>query len=200
MHALLATFERLAMTNTMRSRAENITSEEDLKTFVECYERVYGKSILTLDFVKECEDVYLLRDQEGTPVGGYTINTKQAYRTLDFVPAELAAHFREQASGVQTYELGTIWVAENRRNGREKLELSLHILGNMISRKDAVMVGCTGSEDNYKLYSRYGVKLAYYGPMKPPGGDYVQGWIFYIDDLSTTKIQEMHEALKKRLG
>ena len=185
---------------SMRTTAQNITSEEDLITFVECYERVYGKSILTLDFARECEDVYLFRDEEGTPVGGYTINTQQAYRTLSFIPEELAAHFREQASGMQTYELGTIWVAENRRNGREKLEVSLHILGNMISRHDAVMVGCTGSEDNYKLYSRYGVKLAYYGPMKRPDGDYVQGWIFFIDDLSTTKVPEMYEALKKRLG
>ena len=188
------------MANTMRTRAEKITSEEDMKTFVECYERVYGKSILTLDFDKECEDVYLFRDQEGTPVGGYTINTQQAYRTLSFIPTELAAHFREQACGVKTYELGTIWLAENRRNGREKLELSLHILGNMISRHDSVVVGCTGAESNYKLYSRYGVKLAYYGPMKRPDGDYVQGWIFYIDDLGATKVPEMYEALKKRLG
>lgn len=184
----------------MRTTAQKITSEEDLATFVEWYERVYGKAILTLDFVRECEDVYLFRDHEGTPVGGYTINTQQAYRTLDFIPAELAAHFREQAIGLQTYELGTIWVAENRRTGREKLEVSLHILGNMISRRDTVMVGCTGAEDNYKLYSRYGAKLAYYGPMKPPDGTYVQGWIFYIDDLSATKVPEIYAALKKRLG
>jgi len=180
--------------------AQNITSEQDLATFVDCYERAYGKSILTLDFVRECDDVYLFRDRECTPVGGYTINTKQAYRTLDFVPAELAAHFREQASGMQTYELGTIWVSEGRRNGREKLELTFHLLGNMIFRRDSVMVGCTGSEDIYKLYSRYGVKLAYYGPMKPPGGDYAQGWIFYIDDLSTDRVPVMYEALKQRLG
>lgn len=185
---------------TARTTAENLTSEEDLATFVEYYERVYGKSILTLDFVRECEDVYLFRDHEGTPVGGYTINTKQAYRTLSFIPAELAAHFREQASGVETYELGTIWIDPDRRNRREKLELSLHILGNMISRRDTVMVGCTGAEDNYRLYARYGVKLAYFGPMKPPDGDYVQGWIFYIDDLSSTKVPEIYAALKKRLG
>ncbi len=183
----------------MRTTARNITTEEDLQTFVDCYERIYGKAILTLDFVKECEDVYLFRDEHGSPIGGYTINTKQAYRTLSFIPEEIAAHFRKVASGVQTYELGTIWVAEDWRNRREKLELTLHILGNMIARRDTVMVGCTGGEGQYKLYARYGVKLAYYGPMKPPEGDYVQGWIFYVDDLSATKIPEMYEALKQRL-
>lgn len=184
----------------MLTTAQKITSDNDLMTFVECYERVYGRSILTLDFVKECEDVYLFRDQEGTPVGGYTINTQQAYRTLSYIPTELAAHFRELARGMRTYELGTIWVAESRRNGREKLELSLHILGNMVSRSDSVMVGFTRSEVNFKLYSRYGVKLAYSGPMKSPDGDYQQGWIFYIDDIRSTRVPAMHIALKNRLG
>lgn len=189
----------------MLTTAEKITSVEDLGTFLACYDRAYGASILTLEFLQGCDEVYMFRDHDGNPVAGYTINTEQAYRTLDWLPAELAAYYREKASGMQTYELGTIWVDNEKRNGREKLELWLHIFGNMISRASTMMVGCATSEEIYRFYARYGMKLAYYGPMRPANQSHAhqsfkEGWIVYTDDISTSKVPEMYEALKKRLG
>lgn len=89
---------------------------------------------------------------------------------------------------------------DDKRNGREKLELWMHIFGNMISRADTMMVGCATSEEIYKFYARYGMKLAYYGPMKTPNHPYSDGWIIYCDDISESKVPEMYEALKKCLG
>jgi hypothetical protein len=184
----------------MLTTAEQITSVEDLGTFLRCYDRAYGASILTLEFLQGCDEVYMFRDHDGNPVAGYTINTEQAYRTLEFIPAEFATFYREKASGVLSYELGTIWVEQEKRNGRGKLELWLHIFGNMISRADTMMVGSTGSEEIYRFYARYGMKLAYYGPMRPMNQDYIEGWIIYCDDITQSKVPEMYEALKKRLA
>lgn len=183
----------------MHTTAHKITSTDDHNTFVECYDRAYGASILTLEFLQGCDEVYLFRDHEGKPVAGYTINLEQAYRTLSFIPADFAGYYREKATGLQTYELGTIWVDNEKRNGREKLELWLHIFGNMLSRADTVMVGCATSEEIYRFYARYGMKLAYYGPMKTLSGDYFDGWIIFCDDITESKVPEMYEALKKRL-
>ena len=183
----------------MLTTAQLISSIEDLNTFVECYDRAFGSSILSLEFLQGCDEVFLFRNQEGAPVAGYTINTKQAYRTLSFISDDVARYFREKASGLQTYELGTIWVDDDRRNGREKLELWMHIFGNMISKSDIVMVGWTSSEEIYLFYARYGMKLAYYGPMNTSNHGNSEGWIIYCDDLSESKVPEMYEALKKRL-
>jgi hypothetical protein len=184
----------------MKTTASKITSTEDLLLFIECYGRASGRSILSLDFLQGCEEVYLFRDQEGAPVAGYTINTELPYRTLGFLPAELAAYFRERAEGLQTYEAGTIWVDADRRNGVEKLELWLHIFGNGIARANTVMVGSTVSEEIYRFYSRFGAKLAYYGPMDYGEGGIIMSWIIYLDDIYSTKVPEMYEQLKRRLG
>jgi hypothetical protein len=184
----------------MLTTAHTITSAEDLQTFVECYDRAFGTQVLKQEFLEGCEEVFLFRDHEGTPVAGYTINRQQAYRTLDFIPDAFASFYREEATGLQTYELGTIWVDESRRNGREKLEMWVHIFGNMLSRADTVMVGSTASEEIYRFYLRYGVKLAYQGPMQVGDGGLVQGWIVYLDDISTSKVPEMYEQLSRRLG
>jgi hypothetical protein len=184
----------------MVTTAHKITSPEDLQTFVECYDRAVGTQILTQEFLAGCEDVFLFRDLEGTPVAGYTINTQQSYRLLALIPDTFAAFYREQATDLQTYELGTIWVDESRRNGREKLEMWVHIFGNMLSRADAVMVGATVSEEIYRFYLRYGVKVAYQGPIQAGDRALVQGWIVYLDDISTSKVPEMYEQLSRRLG
>lgn len=184
----------------MKTTASKITSTEDLLLFIECYDRAYGGSILSLEFLQGCEEVYLFRDQDGAPVAGYTINTEQPYRTLAFLPAELAAHYRERARDLQTYELGTIWVEADRRNGIEKLELWFHIFGNGIARANTVMVGNTVSEEIYRFYSRYGTKLAYYGPMDDGEGGFIDGWVVYQDDVLSSKVPEMYEQLKRRLG
>jgi hypothetical protein len=184
----------------MKTTASKITSTEDLLLFIECYNRALGRSILSLDFLQGCEEVYLFRDQDGASVAGYTINTELPYRTLGFLPAELAAHFRERAQGLQTYELGTIWVDADRRNGVEKLELWMHIFGNGIARANTVMVGSTVSEEIYRFYSRYGMKLAYFGPMADGEGGIIDGWVVYQDDILLSKIPEMYEQLKRRLG
>ncbi len=184
----------------MLTAAQKITSDEDYQTFIECYDRAFGTKFLKLEFLRNCDDVILFRDSAGTPVGGYTINTEQAYRTLSVIPDNFAAFYRKQAEGVKTYELGTIWVDETRRNGREKLELWLHIFGNMISRDGTIMVGSTISDEIYRFYERYGVKLAYHGPMQLEDGKLVQGWIVYLDDLATSKVPEMYEQLSKRFG
>jgi hypothetical protein len=184
----------------MLTTAEKIVSDDDFKVFVDCYDREYGANILSVDFLRLCDDVFLFRDGDGNPVGGYTINTKQAYRMLSFLPDDFAQYFRDKAKGLSTYELGTIWVDNSRRNGREKLELWLHIFGNMISRSDTVMVGATSSEDIYRFYSRYGMKLAYYGPFRLSNGTITDAWIIYTDDLASSKVPEMYEQLKRRLG
>jgi hypothetical protein len=184
----------------MVTRAEKITSNEDLATFIACYDKAYGGSILTMEFLQGCQEVYLFRDNDGAPVAGYTINTELPYRTLGFLPAELAAHYRERAQGLQTYELGTIWVDADRRNGVEKLELWMHIFGNGIARADTVMVCITDAEDIYRFYSRFGAKLAYYGPTDDGDGGFIDGWVVYVDDVASTKIPEMYEQLKRRLG
>lgn len=183
----------------MLTNAQKITSDENYLTFIECYDRAIGFNILKLDFLRNCDDVILFRDGEGIPVAGYTINTEQAYRTLSVIPESFAAFYRKQAEGVKTYELGTVWVDERRKNGREKLELGLHIFGNMISRAGTVMVGMTVSEQICHFYQRYGVKLAYQGPMQLSDGNLVPGWIVYLDDLSSSKVPEMYEQLSKRL-
>ncbi len=159
-----------------------------------------GGSILTMEFLQGCQEVYLFRDNDGAPVAGYTINTELPYRTLGFLPAELAAHYRERAQGLQTYELGTIWEAADRRNGVEKLELWMHIFGNGIARANTVMVGNTVSEEIYRFYSRYGMKLACFGPMANGEGGFIDGWVVYQDDILSSKIPEMYEQLKRRLG
>lgn len=184
----------------MLTTAHKITTPEDLKTFVECYDRAFGTQALALEFLEGCEEVFLFRDHEGTPVAGYTINTQQAYRTLAFIPDAFAAFYREKATGLQTYELGTIWVDESRRNGREKLEMWVHIFGNMLSRADTVMIGTAVSEEIYRFYLRYGVKVAYHGPMQVGDGKLVEGWIVYLDDITTSKVPEMYEQLSRRLG
>ncbi|MFN4984833.1 MAG: hypothetical protein ACK5GI_01640 [Ignavibacteria bacterium] len=183
----------------MLTTAEKITSTEDLSTFIQCYDKAYGGSILSLEFLQGCQEVYLFRDMQGAPVAGYSINTDLPYRTLDFLPAEVAGRLRGQAEGLQTYELGTIWVDAERRNGREKLELWIHIFGNVIARTDTVMVGNTISEEIYRFYSRYGMKLAHYGPSDDGEGGFIPGWVVYQDDVASSKIPEMYEALKKRL-
>jgi hypothetical protein len=184
----------------MKTTASKITSTEDLLLFIKCYDRAYGGSILSLEFLQGCEEVYLFRDQDGAPIAGYTINTKLPYRTLEFLLTELAAHYRERAQGLQTYELGTIWVDADRRNGVEKLELWMHIFGNGIARANTVMVGNTVSEEIYRFYSRYGMKLAYFGPMANGEGGFIDGWVVYQDDILSSKIPEMYEQLKRRLG
>ena len=184
----------------MKTTASKITSTEDLLLYIECYDRAYGGSILSLEFLQGCEEVYLFRDLDGAPVAGYTINTELSYRTLGFLPAEIATHLRERVHGRQTYELGTIWVDADRRNSVEKLELWVHIFGNTIARAHTVMVGNTVSEDIYRFYNRYGMKLAYYGPMDDGEGGYIDGWVVYQDDILSSKIPEMYEQLKRRLG
>jgi len=184
----------------MLTNAQKITSDEDYLTFIECYDRAFGSKFLKLDFLRNCDDVILFQDSEGTPVAGYTINTEQAYRTLSVIPESFAAFYRKQAEGVKTYELGTIWVDERRKNGREKLELWLHIFGNMISRAGTVMVGMTVSEEIYHFYQRYGVKLVYQGPIQLSDGTLVPGWIVYLDDLTASKVPEMYEQLSKRFS
>lgn len=184
----------------MVTTVQKINSSEDLATFVECYDSAYGSSILALEYLQGCEDVFLFRDSDGKPVAGYAINTQLPYRLLERLPVELATKLRDSASGHQTYELGTIWVDPERRNGREKLELWLHIFGNALSRAGNVMVGNTVSEELYLFYTRFGMKLAYYGPQNYGNAGDVHGWIIYLDDVSTSKIPAMYEALKKRLA
>lgn len=184
----------------MITTVQRITSDDDLTTFVECYDRAFGSSFLNVEFLRGCEDVYLFRDSEGNPVGGYSINTQLAYRLLSVVPDQLAEVFRARASGVETYELGTIWVDTTRRNSREKLEVWLHVFQSMIARADSVMVGATISEEIYNFYARYGMKLVYFGPMKVMNDEYVDGWIVYTDDLSSSKVPEMYEQLSQRLA
>jgi hypothetical protein len=62
------------------------------------------------------------------------------------------------------------------------------------------MVGWTSSEEIYRFYSRYGMKLAYYGPLRLSNHIISQGWIIYTDDLAASKVPEMYEQLKRRLG
>ena len=92
----------------MITTVEKITSVEDLETFLACYDRAFGGSFLTLEFLLGCDEVFLFRDQVGNPVAGYTINIEQAYRTLESIPAEAAVYYRDKGKGVPFYELGTI--------------------------------------------------------------------------------------------
>lgn len=184
----------------MNTTVHKITSEEDLATFVECYDRAFGGSFLSAEFLRGCEDVFLFRDSEGNPIGGYSINTQLAYRLLSVIPAQLAEVFRARTSGLETYELGTIWVDPTRRNSREKLEVWLHVFQSMIARANTVMVGATISEEIYNFYARYGMKLAYFGPMNVVNDQYTDGWIVYTDDVASSKVPQMYEQLSQRLA
>ena len=184
----------------MTTSACRITDEEDFITFVECYAQAYGAGILSIDFLRNCEEVYLFRDEEGQPFAGYSINVTQDYRTLSYIPTEIADHFCARAQGLDTYELGTLWLDATRRRFRERLELSAHMFGNIISRAGSIMVANTVSEELYRLYADRGVKLAYFGPMDDGDGGYIDGWIFYLQDVASSKVPEAYEKLKKRLG
>ncbi len=184
----------------MTTSACRITDEEDFITFVECYAQAYGAGILSIDFLRNCEEVYLFRDEEGQPFAGYSINVTQDYRTLSYIPKEIADHFCARAQGLDTYELGTLWLDATRRRFRERLELSAHMFGNIISRAGSIMVANTISEELYRLYADRGVKLAYFGPMDDGDGGYIDGWIFYLQDVASSKVPEAYEKLKKRLG
>jgi hypothetical protein len=107
----------------MTAGAYRITDEDDYITFAECYKHAYGASIVSIDFLRNCEEVYLFRDEGGRPFAGYSINTKQDYRTLSYIPIELAIHFRERSQGRDSYELGTVWIDATRRSFRERMEL-----------------------------------------------------------------------------
>ena len=184
----------------MTTSACRITDEEDFKTFAECYAHACGASILSVDFLRNCDEVYLFRDDEGQPFAGYSINVKQEYRTLSFIPKEIAEHLRARAQGLDTYELGTLWLDATRRRFRERLELSAHMFGNIISRAGSILVANTVSEELYRLYADRGVKLAYFGPMDDGHGGCIDGWIFYLEDVASSKVPEAYEQLKKRLG
>ena len=183
--------------------AHEVTTDEDRQLFLECYARALDVDVTNLDlnrdFLRECEVVYLFRDAEGVALAGYTINMEQSYRTLDRLPADIAANLRAMAEGYVTYELGTIWVAPDRRNGREKLELWYHIFENMIARSHLVMVGSTHSDEIYAFYSRYGTTLAYANEELEVFGKKQKYYIFYIDDISKTKVPEMCAQLRSRL-
>lgn len=183
---------------TMLTTVQQITSDEDFQTFVDCYNREIGHKVLSLDFVKNAI-VYLFRDQDGTPVGGYTINTEQAYRVLSYLPAELAAGIRALTVGHDTYELGTIWVSSEQRHGRTKLEVWLHIFENMIARAGCIMAGGTFSDEIYSFYARYGMKLLYKHTVTLADGSSVPQYVIYCDDIYATKIPEMSALLRKRL-
>jgi hypothetical protein len=182
----------------MVTTVQEITSDEDLQTFVECYDREIGHQAQVLDFVKNAT-VYLFRDQDGTPVGGYTINTEQAFRTLSYLPASLAADLRARAAGLDTYELGTIWVSSELRHSRTKLEVWLHIFENMVARAGIIMVGGTISDEIYSFYSRYGMKLLHHNSITLPDGTSAQQYFIYCDDIYATKIPEMAALLRRRL-
>jgi hypothetical protein len=184
----------------MTAGAYRITDEDDYITFAECYKHAYGASIVSIDFLRNCEEVYLFRDEGGRPFAGYSINTKQDYRTLSYIPIELAIHFRERSQGRDSYELGTVWIDATRRSFRERMELWAHIFGNMLSRAGSVMVGNTVSEELYRAYADRGVQLAYFGPMDDGDGGYIDGWIFYLEDVASSKVPEAYEQLKQRLG
>ena len=184
----------------MTTRASRITDEEDFITFAECYKHAYGASIVSIDFLRNCDEVFLFRDEDGQPFAGYSINTKQAFRTLSYIPIELANHFRDRAQGHDTYELGTVWIDATRRSFRERMELWAHIFGNMVSRAGSVMVGNTVSEELYRAYADRGVKLAYFGPMDDGDGGYIDGWIVYLEDVDSIRIPEAYEQLKDLLG
>lgn len=175
-----------------------ISSEEHFQLFVEKYNVAFGDHVLSIEFIKGCDEVFMFFDKDGNAVGGYSINTEQTYRLTSFAPDVIAAHLRKKAEGLPTYELGTIWVEESRRNGREKLEVWMHIFGSMISRADQVMIGATESEEIYHFYHRYGMKLAYFGPLQVHGDTLTDAWIIYTDDVLASKVPEMYEALKKR--
>ena len=184
----------------MTTSVTPVTDEQDFITFAECYKHAYGASIVSLDFLCNCDEVYLFRDEDGMPFAGYSINTKQEFRTLSYIPAELATHFRARAQGRDTYELGTVWIDATRRSFRERMELWAHIFGTMLSRTGSIMVGNTVSEELYRAYADRGVKLAYFGPMDDGDGGYIDGWIFYLEDVASSKIPEAYEQLKQRLG
>jgi hypothetical protein len=80
------------------------------------------------------------------------------------------------------------------------MELWAHIFGNMLSRAGSVMVGNTVSEELYRAYADRGVQLAYFGPMYDGDGGYIDGWIFYLEDVASSKVPEAYEQLKQRLG
>ena len=187
----------------MNTTVHEVTTDEDRLLFLTCYAQALGVNETSLDlgidFLRECEVVYLFRDSQGYPIAGYTINTEQSYRTLDRIPADVAAQLRAMAQGYVTYELGTIWVAPDSRNGRDKLELWYHVFGSMIHRSHLVMVGSTYSDEIYAFYSRYGSTLAYKNDHQEVFGRTSRYYIFYIDDLSATKVPEMHQQLGARL-
>jgi hypothetical protein len=83
--------------------AHEVTTDEVRLLFLDCFARAIGVPLssidLTLDFLRECEVVYLFRDTTGAPIAGYTINTEQSYRTLDRIPADIAANLRAMAEG-----------------------------------------------------------------------------------------------------
>lgn len=184
----------------MITTVQKITTDEHFQMFTECYNREFGDNFLSADFLRGCEEVYLFFNSEGNAVAGYSINVHQPYRVLNVAPEVVAQHLRAKATGKITYELGTIWIEKSRRNGREKLELWLHIFGKMLSRSDTVMVGATESREIFHFYERYGMKIAYFGPLFVHGEQTSDAWVVYSDDISNSKVPEMYEALKKRLA
>ncbi|MBU3679882.1 MAG: hypothetical protein FGM32_09805 [Candidatus Kapabacteria bacterium] len=187
----------------LTTTAYEVSTDEERQLFLESYAHALGIPVsdldLSIDFLRECEVVYIFRDAEGDAVSGYTINTEQSYRTLDRIPPDIAAELRAKAEGLQTYELGTIWVAPDRKNGREKLELWYHVFERMIARSHLVMVGSTFSDEIYSFYSRYGATLAYLNEQLEVFGKQSTYYIIYIDDLSKTKVPDMYAQLRNRL-
>lgn len=183
----------------MITTVQRISSEEHFQLYVECFCREFGYNVVTADFLRGCEEVFLFFDAAGNAIAGYSINVDQPFRLLGVAPAAVAGHLRLKGSGYETYELGTIWIEKSRRNGREKLELWVHIFGSMLSRSDKVMVGGTESKEIYHFYSRYGMKLAYFGPSYIHGEQTCDFWVIYTEDVMSSKVPEMHAALTKRL-
>ena len=183
----------------MITTVKKVTSEEHFQVFTECYNNEFGANFLSTEFLSGCEEVFLFFDSDGNAIAGYSINVDQPYRVFNGAIDVVAQHLRAKAADKTTYELGTIWIEKSRRNGREKLELWLHIFGNMLARSETVMVGATGSKEIYDFYNRYGMKLVYFGPVCLHGEQTSDAWIVYTDDVLKSKIPEMYEALKKRL-
>ena len=182
--------------------AYEVVTDAERQAFIDLYAQSFEhKSLgvnLSVDFLRCCEVVYLFKDRQGQSVAGYSINTQQSYRSLEWIPADVAHSLREQAQGLSTYELGTIWILPERRNSREKLELFLHIFDSMMSRSNVVMVGSSVSEEIFQFYKRF-AKIAYQSDRVIIGGISTNFYIMYIDDLANTKIPELRDKLRERL-
>ena len=177
---------------------EVIKSDEDLILFQECFAREFGYNIGDLDFFRGCT-VLLFRDQQGSPVGGYCINTDQSFRVLSGLPTEIADDFRRKAVDLNPYEINMLWVDKEHRLGRIRNEIWLHTFETMLERHDQVILVATTSDILHEMYAQAGMETIFDG-LIVHNNETLRKRVMYSDNILSTQVPRLRELLRKRLG